>query len=202
MKFFGRLFRGFGKGLSIGFILGVLIFVWPVLQCTGDVICGTVTCDLNKCEAAIDGSKYTCDGCNAGNLGKPKYKYTFIFSVTICTVVGGIWGMVDQSEENSKNREIRRKQQNEARLKEEKENSQKRLKEEKENSQKLRKELLDFLYHCQGLEKNCSAPFSDLRYYLDTKKTESKRHIKDFKDQQAVARKLVKQLELPSEPQE
>ena len=105
MKFIGRLFAGIGIGLGAGIVLWLLIFSWPLFACTGDLLCGTLSCDYNRCEKALCSDAYECDDCDAETVSQPKYLYTFIFSVIVCSAIGGIWGIVDQSTENSKNRE-------------------------------------------------------------------------------------------------
>ena len=145
MKFFSKFFAGLGIGLAAAIVLSLIIYIWPIFQCAGDLVCGFVSCDTEMCFGSNHGLCRDCEDCSTETFSQPKYVNTFIFTTVLGTLVGGIWGVglaIQDSSEKARRRRLEREKN--------------ALAQRQKNASMLKSKIESTLGAAQGLQKNAN----------------------------------------------
>ena len=156
MKFVKKVFLGIAIGAGVGLALYVLGFA---LEC----VCYPCHClgfmEYNNKDGWM--LEFMWSGI--------AFRNTIIFCLSLGTLIGGIWGVVEQTPANRKAKSER----------------------EADNSFVLNMKLETFRKRSNDLMEKATLSFNDLQYHYEAMEKEAERCIDETKRQQDIARKLV-----------
>ena len=183
MKLFKRIGLGVGAGLAVACIISFCAAAWPGLSCACEFVACFLDCNnnTNHLEAACE----DCDQCLKGEgPGKTfDYKSTFIYSIVVCTVLGGIWGAAgtikDASEASRKRKETNDKARNDRYI---------------ANQKEMVKNLENFISYAEQTSDGLHKQFNEIQYKHNNYKESIGKALNDCKKKKEETEALMNRL--------